>query len=271
MTSRNRLKSKLLKQEPALGAWVMTGAVPNAEILAHAGYDFLVIDHEHGAGDTHDVFAMLRAVDAANGEAVVRIGWNDQTLLKRVLDAGARSIMVPMVETADEAQAAAESCLYPPRGRRGYAATAVRASNYGTVLGYTQAAADELLLIVQIESARAVENAAAIAAVEGVDMLFIGINDLAASIGRIEQLDHPDVLELVARAETAIKASGKLLGTIPSPGRDPRVLVGKGFNLVAAAADVSLLRDGARAELALWSDVFPRAEPAPSIKKGGGY
>ncbi|WGF86622.1 HpcH/HpaI aldolase family protein [Marinivivus vitaminiproducens] len=271
MTSRNRLKSKLLSGERALGVWVMTGAVPNAEILAHAGYDFVVIDHEHGAGDTHDVFAMLRAVDAADGEAVVRIGWNDQTLLKRVLDAGARSIMVPMVETAEEAAAAAASCLYPPRGRRGYAASAVRASNYGTVPGYAHAAADELLLIVQIETAEAVANAGAIAAVDGVDMVFIGINDLGASIGRLEQLDHPDVLALAAQAEDAIKASGKLMGTVPSPGRDPGVLAGKGFHMVASAADVSLLRDGARAELTQWADAFPRVRPAPSTKKGAGY
>ena len=171
------------------------------EVLACMGYDFVVIDQEHGAGSLGDAVAMLRACDAAGCPAIVRVPWNDQVYLKRILDVGAQSLMIPMVETAGEAAAAVAACRYPPAGRRGYAAPSMRCSRYGRIEDYIQGANAQLLIICQIESAAAAGRAAEIAGVDGVDMVLIGVNDLAGSIGRLERLGEPEVDALVRQAE----------------------------------------------------------------------
>jgi 4-hydroxy-2-oxoheptanedioate aldolase len=243
----NVLKARLGAGESVYGAWVGSGSPDNAEILGHAGFDFLVIDQEHGAGEMADAVAMLRAAEPSGTPCVVRAPWNDPVWLKRVLDAGAQSVMIPSVETAALAEAAVRACRYPPQGTRGYAAGVVRASTFGLESGYTQKANENLLTVVQIESAAAVERAAEICAVEGVDVVFIGVNDLAGSIGRLEQLDHPEVRDLVRRAEDVILASGKPMGTVPSAGASWKELFGRGYRMVVGPHDVILLRDAARA------------------------
>ena len=249
MYRENVLKQKLAKGESIFGCWVETGSATNVEILGHAGFDFLLIDLEHGQGDLDEALQMLRAAQLTGTPAVIRVPSNDPTFLKRILDAGADSIMIPSVESAAEAEAAVRACRYPPQGARGYAAGVVRASGYGKVKDYIHRANDNLLLIVQIESAAAVEQAAAIAAVPGVDVAFIGCNDMAGSIGRLEQLDHPDVRALVARTETAIRASGKWMGTVPSAGATWQALFQAGYQMVPVALDVMLLRDSAQASV----------------------
>lgn len=190
---------------------------------------------------------MLRTAESVNAQCVVRVPWNDPIMLKRVLDAGATSLMIPSVETAEEAEAAVRACRYPPQGNRGYAAPVVRASGYGAVKDYMRRAYDNLLIVLQIESAKAVKGVSRIAAVEGVDVVFIGVNDMAGSIGRLEQLDHPDVRSLVIEAEAAIRSSGKWMGTVPSTGASWRELFEAGYHLVPVAMDVMLLRDSAQA------------------------
>jgi len=243
----NLLKARLEAGESVYGAWVGSGAPANAEILGHVGFDFLVIDQEHGAGEMADAVAALRAVEASGTPCVVRAPWNDPIWLKRILDAGAESVMIPAVETAAAAEAAVRACRYPPQGTRGYAAGVVRASTFGLEPGYTQKANQNLLVVAQIESAAAVEQAAEICAVEGVDVVFIGVNDLAGSIGRLEQLDHPEVRGLVRRAEEVILASGKPMGTVPSAGASWQELFARGHRLVVGPHDVILLREAARA------------------------
>ena len=193
---------------------------------------------------------MMRACAMANCPVIVRVPWNDQVYLKRILDAGAQSIMVPMVESAEEAAAVVAACRYPPQGRRGYAAPAMRCSRYGFIPDYLSRANDELLLITQIESANAAATADRIGGVDGVDMVFIGINDMGGSIGRLEQLSHPDVRALAEQSEAGIRRSGKLMGTVPSSGAGTVELFRKGYNLVAGAGDMVMLREAAKADLA---------------------
>lgn len=246
----NVLKRRLAAGERVYGVWLSSASGNVAELLAWAGYDFAIIDHEHGQGSLGDAVHMMRACAMANCPVVVRVPWNDQVYLKRILDAGAQSIMVPMVESPEEAAAVVAACRYPPAGRRGYAAPAMRCSHYGFITDYLARANDELLLITQIESAKAAATADAIGSVEGVDMVFIGINDMGGSIGRLEQLDQADVRALAGQAEAGIRRSGKLMGTVPSSGAGTVELFGKGYNMVAGAGDMVMLREAAKADLA---------------------
>jgi 4-hydroxy-2-oxoheptanedioate aldolase len=257
----NTLKARLEAGESVYGAWVGSGSPDNAEILGHAGFDFLVVDQEHGSGEMADAVAMLRAAESSGTPCVVRAPWNDPVWLKRILDAGAQAVMIPSVETAALAAAAVRSCRYPPQGTRGYAAGVVRASTFGLEPGYLHKANESLLTVVQIESAAAVGQAAEICAVEGVDVVFIGVNDLAGSIGRLEQLDHPDVRALVGRAEEVILASGKPMGTVPSAGASWRELFGRGYRMVVGPHDVAMLRDAARAAVREYEGFRGAADP----------
>jgi 4-hydroxy-2-oxoheptanedioate aldolase len=259
----NSLKARLAAGDSVYGAWVGGGAAVNAEVMSHIGFDFLCLDQEHGAGEMADAVSMMQAVESSGTPCIVRAPWNDPIWLKRILDAGAQSLMIPQVETADLAAAAVVACRYPPQGTRGYAAGVVRASTYGLEPGYLEKANQNLLLVLQIESAAAVEQAAEICAVEGVDVVFIGVNDLAGSIGRLEQLDHPDVRRLVQRAEDIILASGKAMGTVPSAGASWQELFARGYRLVVGPHDIVMLREAARAALREYQDFRAgTAEPA---------
>ena len=180
----NTLKQRLVAGDRLYGVWVSLADPGVAELLAWSGYDFVVIDQEHGPGTIGDAVALLRACACADCPAIVRVPWNDQVYLKRILDAGANSIMVPMIELAEEAKAAVAACRYPPAGRRGYAAPAMRCSHYGFIPDYRARANDQLLLLAQIESAAAAAQVEAIVGVDGIDMGFIGVNDMGGSIGR---------------------------------------------------------------------------------------
>jgi 4-hydroxy-2-oxoheptanedioate aldolase len=241
------MKSRLASGENLFGCWIGSGAAVNAEVLGHVGFDFLLVDQEHGEGELTDAVNVVRAAESSGTPCLVRVPWNDAVWFKRILDAGIDSIMVPSVGTADEAAAVVSACRYPPEGSRGYAAPIVRASNYGMVPDYIKKANDNLLIVVQIESADAVDHATEICAVDGVDLVFIGPNDLAGSIGRLEQLDHPDVRALISRAEAAILASGKPMGTVPHAGATWQQLFQRGYRLVAGPHDLFMLREGGRA------------------------
>jgi 4-hydroxy-2-oxoheptanedioate aldolase len=243
----NVLKARLAAGESLFGCWIGSGSASNTEVLAHVGFDFLLMDEEHGEGELSHVISVMRAAEAVGTPCVVRAPWNDAVWFKRALDLGVDAIMVPSVETAEEAAAVVRACRYPPEGTRGYAASIARASNYGLVPDYIKKANGNLLIIVQIESAKAVENAAEICAVEGVDLAFIGCNDLAGSIGRLEQLNHPEVKALVAKAEKAILASGKPMGTVPSAASTWQELFERGYRMVAGLQDLAMLRDTGKA------------------------
>jgi 2-keto-3-deoxy-L-rhamnonate aldolase RhmA len=247
----NPLKQKLAQGRKVFGAWVGMANPVATEVLALAGYDFLILDNEHGPATLHDTLLQLQAMSGTPSAGVVRVPWNDPVYLKRVLDIGAEGVMVPSVDTAEQAERAVRACRYPPQGFRGSAYQVVRGSGYGIgTADYPKTIADNLVIICQVESLAAVENIAAIAAVDGVDMLFIGPNDLGGSIGRFGELGHTDLVKLIGRAEQAIKASGKKLGGIPFAGQTAMALFERGYDMVLAATDVSLMRDAALADLA---------------------
>ncbi len=243
------IKRRLAAGDALFGAWIETGSATNTEILSRLGFDFLLIDLEHGQGDVGDAIAMLRAAAGSGTPCVIRVPSGDPVFLKRILDAGASALMIPSIETAEEAAAVVRACRYPPAGRRGYAAPIVRASGYGQRADYMRRFNDDLLLVVQIESADAVRRAAEICAVDGVDVPFLGVNDMAGSIGRLEQLDHPEVRALVRQAEAAMRASGKPMGTVPSAGAGWRELVDGGYQFILIANDVALMRDAGLAAI----------------------
>jgi 4-hydroxy-2-oxoheptanedioate aldolase len=243
------LKARIMAGEPVYGAWLGLADATVAELMAHAGYDFLVLDQEHGAGSLETAIDVMRAAEAAGCPLVVRAPWNDAVYLKRLLDAGATAVMIPMLEDAEAAKAAVAACRYPPAGVRGYAAAGHRCTRWGKDTDYLARWNDEVLIMGQLESAKAAANAAAIAAVDGIDVPFIGINDMAGSIGRLGQLDHPDVRQLVESCEAELKKSGKPLGTVPSAMRSVPELFEAGYKVVAGAVDSMLLRKAAVADV----------------------
>ncbi|MBL8701735.1 MAG: 2,4-dihydroxyhept-2-ene-1,7-dioic acid aldolase [Alphaproteobacteria bacterium] len=249
MYRQNVLKQRLRNGENVLGCWSMLGNPHVVELLAHTGYDFIVLDQEHGFGDPGSLALQLQAMSATPTVGVVRVPWNDHVYLKRVLDIGAEAVLIPSVDTADEARAAVAACLYPPKGRRGTASSSVRASNFGLAPDYVATCADNLLIALQIESATAVRNIDAILAVEGIDMLFIGPFDLSATVGLMGQLKHPEVAGLIGHAEARIKAAGKPMGTVPHPGCTWRDMFARGYQFVNASSDVARLRDASVADV----------------------
>lgn len=244
MYRSNRLKAQLASGARVHGAWCVLASPFTAEVMALCGFDFLILDQEHGLG-TLDVLAQqLQAVQSTEATALVRVPGHDADYLKRVLDHGAEGVIIPNVNSGEEARRVAAACRYPPRGTRGSAPTSVRASSYGLAKGYAEKAGDEMLVICQIETVAGVEDAAAIAGADGVDMVFIGPSDLSNSAGHAGQMDHPEVLALIRRAEQATKAAGKPLGTILRPGVTLAQTFGAGYQLVAAGSDLSRLREG---------------------------
>lgn len=246
----NRLKQRLLAGETVAAAWSEMGSPENAEAMASNGWPLIVIDGEHGVGGIETWVAIARAVEAAGGEVVLRVPEATEALLKRVLDRGFRSIMVPQVNTAAQAAAIASWCRYPPLGRRGYAAPIVRASRHGAIADYARRAHEELLLMVQIEHHEAVDNLAAIAGVPGIDMLFVGPNDLSASIDRLEAMESEATQGMLRRIEEEARDTGALLGTVTGGGRGIADLARLGYRFIVAQNDVSLLVGAARAAAA---------------------
>jgi 4-hydroxy-2-oxoheptanedioate aldolase len=260
MYRKNRLKQKLGDGGKALGCWLQMASAPAAEIIGQAGFDCIIIDNEHGPGDGVMAISQMRALSASPATALVRVPWNDLVHIKRSLDAGAEGLMIPYINSAEEARAAADACFYPPAGNRGAALGAIRAADYGRSREeYLRSINDNLFIILQIETVRAIEAIPEIAATDGVDMLFIGPTDLSADIGKLGQGSDPELLALIERAEAAIKASGKLMGIIPFAGLGLDEIYARGYDLVMAASDVALLREGADAKI---------AAAAPVIGKG---
>jgi 4-hydroxy-2-oxoheptanedioate aldolase len=247
MTS-NRLKARLASGQKSLGVWTAGLSTVITETLAASGYDFLFLDQEHGPQGLAETVPHLQTLAATSCAPVVRVPWNDPVYLKRILDVGVESIMVPMVETGEQAKAAVAACRYPPRGFRGFGPL----RHVGTepdIDAYGRTAHERLLLIVQIESEKAVANIDAIAAVEGVDALYIGPNDLSGTLGCFRDWEHPSLQKAIDTAFAGIKRAGKAAGIVPY-GKNTTVSLFKGgYSMIAAATELSLLRSAARAEV----------------------
>ena len=249
----------------SLGTWVMSASPIVAEAIGHAGFDWGVIDMEHTPLDMMDVIHMLQAVAGTKMIPVLRVPWNDTVTVKRVLDAGANTLLFPFVQNADEAARAVAATRYPPQGVRGLAGMS-RGSKFGTTPNYFATANKQMGVIVQLETAQAVDQLEAIARVDGVDAIFLGPADLSASMGHVGQLTHPSVMDLMGKAAQRCKALGIPVGTV---GGNPEVVAqyrAAGFDFVGIASDLGLLMQGAKNVLAALRT--PDSEHVHSISSG---
>jgi 4-hydroxy-2-oxoheptanedioate aldolase len=245
MFRANSLKQRMKAGQPAFGVVHTLGHPATAELLGMCGCDFVLVDGEHGQGDHQVHLGCLQALSATEARSIVRLASDDRNEIKRILDLGAEGIMIPNVSTADQAERIVAACRYAPRGVRGYAASGVRASSYGLQAErYLREVEDELLLCVMIETAEGVRNAAAIAAVDGVDVIQIGANDLSYDLGLPEQLEHPALLQAIAVIEAAARDAGRILGGAPTPTRNVRALIDQGYGLITIGRDASILAGG---------------------------
>lgn len=236
----NRLKAALAAGETQIGLWNSLCSTIVAEALAYSGYDWLLIDTEHSPNELPNVQAMMQAMALGTATPVVRPAWNDAVLLKRLLDAGAQSFLIPMVQNAEEAVAAVAAVRYPPEGIRGVA-LAHRGNRYGRVPDYLAKANGQICVIVQIESRRAVEAAAEIAAIDGIDGLFVGPSDLAADLGHPGNPGHAEVQEAIAKVLADCKAAGKAPGILAAVEDQAKKYIAEGFTFTAVGSDLGLL------------------------------
>ncbi|MDN3496356.1 HpcH/HpaI aldolase/citrate lyase family protein [Planococcus sp. APC 4015] len=237
---------------PLAGMWSCTGSPLVAEICAGSGLDWLLIDMEHSPVSLESVLAQLQAVAAYPITPVVRVPAADAVTIKQVLDAGAQNILVPMVSSAAEARAAVEAVRYPPRGRRGVGSALARSARWNRVDDYLAHADAHVSLFVQIESVAGVEAAAEIASVDGVDGVFLGPSDLAASLGLLGQQTHPDVVAAVLRTFEAVRAAGTPVGVNAFDPDAAQSYLDAGASFVLVGADVALLARASEALAARW-------------------
>lgn len=241
----NRFKQALKDGQQQIGLWNSIPGPLVAEALAGCGFDWVVIDTEHAPTDVPDVLGMLQAMAPYPVSAVVRPAANDPVLIKRLLDFGAQTLILPYIQSAEEAQAAVAAVRYAPRGMRGVAGL-TRASRFGAVPDYTRRADAEICLILQVETALALSRIEEIAATDGVDGLFIGPADLAASMGHPGALDHPAVKAAIEDAIRRITATGKPAGILTSDAAFARACMGWGTRFTAVGMDIGLMLQAAR-------------------------
>lgn len=250
-----RFLDRLRSGEPQLGLWQALANPYTAEICARAGFDWLLFDGEHAPNTPQTLLAQLQAVAPFSAEPIARVPVAEPVYLKQYLDIGFKTILAPMIDTAEQASVVVAATRFPPVGIRGVASATSRASGFGAEPDFLHKTADSLTLIVQIESALALENVEAIAAIDGVDALFIGPADLAASLGHLGNPRHPDVQDAIAKALGDIKAAGKPAGIFSLSPDDARAKIADGFSFVSVGTDIGLLANGGRAAI---SHVIPR-------------
>ena len=248
MPAPNPFKAALQSGQPQIGIWSTLTSPLVAELLAGSGYDWILLDTEHAPNDVPLMVPHLQAVAAAGKPThpVVRPAWNDHVLIKRYLDIGAQTLLIPFVQNKEEAQAAVNAIRYAPHGVRGLGGS-VRASNFGRDAHYIRDAEKELCLLVQVETKEALAQIEAIAAVDGVDGIFIGPSDLSASMGHPGQPNHPEVRAAIDDAIRRIRVTGKAPGILQVNEERARECLALGAQFVAVALDMVLLREAADA------------------------
>jgi len=237
----NQFRKDLLRGQKLIGCWSSLGSPVTAEVLGLAGFDWLLLDAEHAPNDVLTLIPQLMALKDSPSAPVVRPPWNDTVIIKRLLDAGFYNFLIPFVQSAEEAKAAVAATRYPPEGVRGVS-VAMRSNRFGTVKDYLQTVNENISVIVQIETPAAVAAAGEIAAVDGVDCLFVGPSDLAASSGHLGDAAHADVQALIAQVFDAAKAAGKPSGILTPVIADAQRYIEMGATFVAVGSDLGLLR-----------------------------
>ncbi|ALD92784.1 4-hydroxy-2-oxoheptanedioate aldolase [Cupriavidus gilardii CR3] len=246
MPASNPFKTALAARRPQIGLWLSMAEPYLAEVAATAGFDWLLIDGEHAPNDVRSILAQLQAVSAYRSAPVVRAVAGDVPLIKQLLDIGATTLLVPMVDTAEQARMLVSATRYPPQGIRGVGSAVARASRWSGRTDYLDVADDEVCLLVQAETVTALANLQEICAVDGIDGVFIGPADLAASMGHRGNPGHPEVQAAIENAMRTIVASGKAAGTLTSDAGLARRYLELGCTFVATGVDVLLFAKAAR-------------------------
>ncbi len=244
--ARNPFKAALTEGRLQIGLWSSLCSNIAADAVSDSGFDWILLDTEHSPNELPGLLSQLQAIRGGTASAIVRPAWNDAVLFKRILDIGAQTLLVPYVQTAAEAARAVAATRYPPAGIRGVTAGG-RASRYGRVKDYLKKAGSEICLIVQVETGEALDRLEAIAQVEGVDGVFIGPADLAASLGHIGNPGHEHVQSAIEDAAKRLQAIGKPAGILTVNPEDARRYIDWGFGFVAVGVDLGLLTRSADA------------------------
>ena len=210
----NLFKKRLLAGELQYGLWLGLSEIFSAEICAGAGFDWLLIDAEHGPNDLRTIFAQLQAIAPYGSQPVVRPPQGDHVLIKQLLETGVQTLLIPMVESAAQAAHLVEAMRYPPQGIRGVGSSIARASRWGRIGDYAEKANGQMCLLVQVETRAGLEQLDGILAVEGVDGVFFGAADLAASFGLLGQPNHPDIVAMIERGLARVAGCGKAGGVL---------------------------------------------------------
>jgi 4-hydroxy-2-oxoheptanedioate aldolase len=239
----NHFKRAIKAGRLQIGLWSSLSSHVTVEVIAGSGFDWLLLDTEHSPNELPMVHSQLQAAVGGTAHPVVRVPWNDPVVIKRFLDIGTQSFLIPYVQNEAEARAAVAATRYPPKGIRGVA-TASRASRFGRVKDYFARAEEEMCVIVQLESREALGNLEAIAAVEGVDGLFIGPSDLSADLGHLGNAGHPEVQAAIEDAIQRIRASGKAAGFLTGDEKLARRYIELGCVVAAVGADIAILARG---------------------------
>lgn len=249
---KNTFKEALAKGERQIGCWMSFADGQIAEIMGTCGFDWLVIDGEHAPNDIRSIRDQLIALTASPSHPVVRVPVGETWMIKQVLDAGAQTVLVPIVESADQARELVRACHYPPNGVRGVGATAARATMFGSVSEYIQTADQEVCLLVQVENRAGIDALDEILQVEGIDGVFIGPADLSTDMGHQGNSAHPEVRAAIADAITRIKTAGIAPGILGVSEEATQAYLDMGAQFLAVGIDVLVLAQNARALSQSW-------------------
>lgn len=259
----NTFKQRLQSGETQIGLWLGLADPYCAELAANAGFDWLLIDGEHAPNDLRGMLGQLQAVAPYPSQAVIRPVIGDTALIKQLLDIGAQTLLVPMVESAEQARQLVKAIHYPPHGVRGVGSALARASRWNSIADYLDQADQQMCLLVQIENRAGLANLDAIAAVDGVDGVFIGPADLSASLGHRGNPAHPEVQAAIEEAIARIRKAGKAAGILSADQTLARRYIELGAAFVAVGVDTSVLMRGLQSLAASFKDV-------PAATGGGG-
>lgn len=248
----NTLKQRFRAGDTTFGSWLSFAEASTTEVMGTVGFDWLVIDSEHAPNDIRSIRNQLMALQTSPSSVVVRVPTGEPWIIKQVLDVGAQTILVPMVESGEQARQMVRACTYPPEGIRGVGATSTRSSRFSTITDYTETANEQISLIVQVESRAGLAALDDILAVEGIDCVFIGPADLAADLGHAGNMTHPDVHATIIQTLGRIAASGKVPGILCLSEEVTESYLEAGARFIAVAIDVITLAKAARATAARW-------------------
>lgn len=240
----NSFKQRLRSGEAQIGLWLGLADAYSAELAANAGFDWLLIDGEHAPNDLRGMLAQLQAVAPYPGQAIIRPVIGDTALIKQVLDLGAQTLLVPMVESAEQARQLVKAVHYPPAGIRGVGSALARASRWNSIAGYLDLADEQMCLLVQIENQEGLANLDEILSVEGIDGVFIGPADLSAALGHRGNPGHPEVQAIIEEAIVRIGRAGKAAGILSADEKLARRYIELGAAFVAVGVDTTVLMRG---------------------------